>query len=285
MAPNQARQKSAMPPGDRGLRPRKSLGQNFLVDEAIRDMIIAAAQLKAHDLVIEVGPGQGALTEGLARAAGRVVALEVDDKLVNRLKRKLGKLDNLEIQHADVLRTDTASLVKDSGSFKVVANIPYYITSPILHHFAHGAVKPSLMVIMMQKEVADEVAAGPQRMSYLAVAMQLYYSAEIVCRVPRTSFYPVPRVDSAVVRFLLRPGEAAGVEDLACFLTVVHAGFAAPRKQLRNSLAIGLKTDAAGAIEVLRKGGIDPARRAETLSLAEWGDLYRAVIEGGEGRH
>jgi 16S rRNA (adenine1518-N6/adenine1519-N6)-dimethyltransferase len=140
------------------------------------------------------------------------------------------------------------------------------------------------MVIMMQKEVADEVAAGPHRMSYMAVAMQLYYTAEIICRVPRTSFYPVPSVDSAVVRFLLRPGEAAGVEDLPCFLTVVHAGFAAPRKQLRNSLAIGLKTDTEGALDVLRKGGIDPSRRAETLSLAEWVALYRVVRKGGEGR-
>ncbi len=263
--------------GLRGLRARRSLGQNFLVDTGIRDTIIDAAQLHPSDLVIEVGPGAGVLTEGLASRAGKVIAIELDASLVAKLKGKLSRFNNLEIVHADILKLKLEDMLKGASGYKVIANIPYYITSPILHFFAHAVNQPSLMVIMLQKEVAADVVAVAGRMRYLAVAMQLYYSVEPVCRVPAASFYPPPKVDSAVVRFSLLPAPAIAIDDRDKFLAAVHAGFAAPRKQLRNSLAIGLKLDTSAAVEMLRQADIDPARRAETLTLQEWETLYNMV--------
>ncbi len=271
------RHNSPLPTGLRGLKARKSLGQNFLVDTGVRDTIIEAAQLHPSDLVLEVGPGAGVLTEGLAVRAGRVIAVELDASLVVKLRRKLARYSNLEIIHADILKLKLEDILRGAGGYKVIANIPYYITSPILHFFAHAADKPSLMVIMLQKEVAADVVAAGGRMSYLAVAMQLYYSVEPVCRVPAASFYPPPKVDSAVVRFHLRPEPAVAIDNLDKFLTLVHAGFAAPRKQLRNSLAIGLRLDTPAVGDILGQAGIDPARRAETLALQEWETLYNML--------
>ena len=277
MLAHSPRHKAGLSASLRGIKARKSLGQNFLVDTVIRDKIIEAASLQHSDLVIEVGPGAGALTDELAARAGRVVAIELDADLAGKLKKKLSRFGNLEIIHADILKLKLDDLLKCESSYKVVANIPYYITSPLLHYFAHAFTRPSSMVIMMQKEVAEDVIAAKSRMSYLAVAMQLYYDVEKICLVTSSSFFPPPKVDSMVARFRLLSEPALKLRDLAQFLTIVHAGFAAPRKQLRNSLALGLKVDTSTATEMLQKAGIDSSRRPENLTLPEWGRLYNTA--------
>jgi 16S rRNA (adenine1518-N6/adenine1519-N6)-dimethyltransferase len=260
----------------RGLKARKSLGQNFLVVDSVRDAIIAAACLTAEDTVLEVGPGLGALTEKLAANAGSVIAVEIDAGLALRLGKKLGDYGNLRIVQGDILKQDLNALVGGS-SYKVVANIPYYITSPILRYFTRADNRPALMVIMMQKEVAREVTAPEGRMGFLAVSTRIFSNPEIVFTVPATSFYPVPRVDSAVVRFNMLPGPEPGICDVDDFLEFLHCGFASPRKQLRNSLAIGLKIEASESDNLLRLAGIDPGRRPGTLTMEEWSALHRAA--------
>jgi len=259
-----------------GLRARKGLGQNFLVVESVADAIIGAAGLTRDDTVLEVGPGLGALTDKLASAAGRVIAVELDETLASRLGKKLGACRNLSIVHADILRQDLKGLVGDHP-YKVVANIPYYITSPILRYFMRAGRRPELMVIMMQEEVARDVTAPAGKMGFLAVSMRLFSNPEIILRVPAASFYPAPKVDSAVVKFNMLPAPALQVGDIDGFLELVHCGFSAPRKQLRNSLAIGLKVSAADAESILRRSGIDAERRPGSLTLEEWSALYRAA--------
>ena len=256
-----------------GLKARKSLGQNFLVNEAVRDNIIEAAGLSAGDTVIEVGPGLGVLTEKLASRAGRVIAVELDDSLAERLANRLVRFSNIHIINADILSLDLSALVS-GGTYKVVANIPYYITSPILRFFMQAEPRPSLMVIMMQEEVARDVTVQPGQMGFLAVSMRLFSVPRMICRVPADCFYPAPRVDSAVVKFDILPRPAVEVADVEGFLEFLHAGFKAPRKQLHNSLAIGLGWEPAAADEILRRAGIDSRRRPGTLTLDEWSALY-----------
>ncbi len=263
-----------------GLKARKSLGQNFLVNDNVRDNIIEAAGLSAGDTVIEVGPGLGILTEKLASHAGRVIAVELDDSLAERLTNRLVRFTNIHIINADILSLDLTALIKD-GTYKVVANIPYYITSPILRFFMQAELRPSLMVIMMQEEVARDVTAKPGAMGFLAVSMRLFSIPRLICRVPADCFYPAPRVDSAVVRFDILPRPAVEVGDVEGFLELVHAGFGAPRKQLHNSLAIGLGLEPAAAEKILVRAGIDSHRRPGTLTLDEWSALYR---EAGANR-
>lgn len=259
-----------------GLRARKSLGQNFLVNEAVRDSIIEAAGLSDADTVIEVGPGLGALTEKLAAQAGRVIAVELDDSLAERLKNRLVRFSNIDIINADILELDLSGLT-GGGAYKVVANIPYYITSPILRFFMQAEQRPSLMVIMMQEEVARDVTAKPGSMGFLAVSMRLFSVPRMICRVPADCFYPAPKVDSAVVRFDVLPRPAVEVGDVEGFLELLHAGFKAPRKQLHNSLAIGLGLEPAAADRILKRAGIDSSRRPGTLTLDEWSALYRVA--------
>ena len=259
-----------------GFKARKRLGQNFLEDVCIRDAIIEAAGVTASDTVLEVGPGLGVLTEKLIEKAGRVIAVELDGNLALLLKKKLSNSQNLQIIHADILNVDLKEILGSVSSYKVVANIPYYITSPILHYFVHSRLRPGLMVIMMQKEVADEVASKAGHMNFLAVSMQLFSKPEIVCKVPASSFNPRPKVDSAVVKFNMLEKPAVPVDNIDRFLKLVHAGFAAPRKQLRNSLAIGLKLKFDEVVDLLARSHIDPQRRPGTLALEEWMELYRA---------
>jgi len=259
-----------------GLKAKKSMGQNFLVNEAVRDSIVEAAGLSDGDTVIEVGPGLGVLTEKLASQAGRVIAVELDDNLAERLTNRLARFSNIQIINADILSLDLSALVS-GGTYKVVANIPYYITSPILRFFIQAEPRPSLMVIMMQEEVARDITAKPGAMGFLAVSMRLFSIPRMICRVPADCFYPAPRVDSAVVKFDILPHPAVEVADVEGFLELVHAGFGAPRKQMHNSLAIGLGWEPAAADEILRRAGIDSRRRPGTLTLDEWAALYRAA--------
>jgi 16S rRNA (adenine1518-N6/adenine1519-N6)-dimethyltransferase len=262
------------------LKAKKRLGQNFLVDETIRDRIIESAEISAADTVVEVGPGTGVLTEKLAASAGRVVAVELDESLAARLMRKLAGSQNVEIIHDNILDVELKGLLGDSVRYKVVANIPYYITSPILRYFTQNELKPELMVIMMQEEVAKDVAAKPGHMTFLSASMQVFSKPEIVIKVPAESFDPRPKVDSAVVRFVMLKKPSVPVSDIEGFLEFLHAGFGAPRKQMRNSLAVGLKIETQQAGELLNEADIDPQRRPGMLTLEEWFNLYRCVEEG-----
>lgn len=258
-----------------GLKAKKWLGQNFLVDETVRDTIINAGHVSADDTIVEVGPGLGVLTEILACLARRVVAVEIDNKLASRLSDKLSRFSNLEIINADILQVDLRSVLgTETGCYKVIANIPYYITSPILRYFTRMEARPSLMVIMMQDEVAADLTSKPGHMTFLAVSMQIFSRIEIVCKVPAASFYPVPKVNSAVVKFEMLDNPLVPLDDVDGFLELVRAGFSAPRKQLRNSLSLGLKLDPPETVNLLEKSCIDPQRRPGTLTIEEWWQLY-----------
>jgi 16S rRNA (adenine1518-N6/adenine1519-N6)-dimethyltransferase len=262
-----------------GLQAEKGLGQHFLIDEKALERIVSAADLTPKDIVIEVGAGLGMLTRELAQRAGWVVAIEVDAKLASALKGLLCPLANITVVPVDVLETDPVTLIglapdTFDRKYKVVANLPYYIASAVLRHFLEASLKPGLMVVTVQKEVAQAMVARPGKMSILSVSVQLYGKASIVTYVPPQSFYPAPKVSSAVVR--IEPYQHPAVDvDIPCFFEVVRGGFAAPRKQLRNSLAQGLNITPEEAARLLAGAGIEQSRRAQTLTLEEWASLCR----------
>lgn len=254
-----------------GLHPRKRLGQNFLTDPVALERIVMAADLSAGDVVLEVGAGVGTLTRPLARQAKRVIALELDDDLVEILREQTADLSNVEILHGDVLRFSPSGF--SPRGYKVVGNLPYYITSAVLRHFLEGEPRPRLMVVTVQREVAERIVARPGEMSLLAVSVQFYGQPRVVARIPAGAFYPPPKVDSAVVRIDVcdKPIPLPGKEvDEAIFFRVVRAGFSQKRKTLRNALSAGLGLSPAVVGETLERAGMDPRRRAETLSLREW---------------
>ncbi len=253
------------------LHPRKRLGQNFLVDPVALQRIVAAADLSPEDTVIEVGAGLGTLTRPLAEQAERVVAVELDDGLVQALRQELAHLDNVQIIHGDILRIPDLG-IPHSG-YKVVGNLPYYITSAVLRRFLEDEPRPQLMVVTVQREVAERIVAGPGEMSLLAVSVQFYGQPKIVTRIPAGAFYPSPQVDSVVLR--IEVGEHPAVVlpdgvDVAAYFRIVRAGFSQRRKTLRNSLSGGLALSPARVELELEGVGIDPRRRAQTLSIEEW---------------
>ena len=261
-----------------GLRPSKGLGQNFLVNQATLEKIVAAAKLTPDDVVLEVGAGLGTLTERLARHAGHVVAVELDQRLLPVLQSVLADFDNITLIQGDILILDPAALISaaniqhpvSSIQYKVVANLPYYITSAVLRHLLEASLKPQRMVITVQREVAERIVAKPGQMSLLAVSVQFYGRPRLLFRIKPGSFYPSPEVESAVVGIDLHATPPVPVEDTAAFFRVVRAGFAQRRKQLRNSLAAGLRQSPDEVAAKLRKVSVDPRRRAQTLSLEEW---------------
>ncbi len=264
-----------------GLKARKGLGQHFLIDDEVLEAIVAAAELDSTDTVIEVGPGLGIMTAELAKQAGWVIAIELDNKLAAILKKTLPH-DNIVILNEDVLGTDPKAMLQGRAPsfpaalspYKVVANLPYYITSPVLRHFLEASVKPEVMVVMVQKEVAEAIVAGPGRRSVLSISVQFYGRPSIVAHVPASSFYPAPEVDSAVVKIEVYPRPPVDVDEEG-FFALVRAGFTATRKQVANSLAQGLKLPKAEALGLLGEADIDPQRRAETFTLEEWATLWR----------
>jgi 16S rRNA (adenine1518-N6/adenine1519-N6)-dimethyltransferase len=260
------------------LKARKELGQHFLIDGEVLSLIVATAELRPDDVVVEVGPGLGILTGELAQKAGGVVAIELDDKLAALLKKTLASFNNVTIINGNVLKIKPQELVKGQD-YKVVANLPYYITSPVLRHFLEAEAKPQAMVVMVQKEVAEAITASPGNMSLLSVSVQFYGEPKIIASVPPESFYPAPEVSSAILKIEVYPEPKVDVDE-AGFFDTVRAGFAAPRKQLANSLAKGLGQDKSTVLPFLRKAGVDPQRRAETLTIGEWAELWRVL--GGE---
>jgi 16S rRNA (adenine1518-N6/adenine1519-N6)-dimethyltransferase len=236
--------------------------------------IVASAELSASDVVLEIGPGLGVLTREMARKAGWVVAIELDSKLAAVLKEILSSFDNVAIVNADILDLDPAQIPGQAG-YKVVANLPYYITSVVLRHLLEALLKPKKIVVMIQKEVAEAIVAKPGQMSLLSVSVQFYGKPEIIDYVPAHCFYPPPEVDSAILRIDLYPQPEVAVTDEKGFFELVRAGFTASRKQLVNSLAQGRAMPKTEVLALLAKANIMPQRRAETLTLAEWAELWQ----------
>lgn len=254
------------------LDPYKGLGQNFLVDQGALEKIVACGEIEKTDTVLEIGAGLGSLTRLLAQAAGRVVAVEIDRKMIPPLKEVMGRYENCEIVQGDILELDPAALIGET-EYLVVANIPYYITSAIIRHLLAAEVKPSRLVLTMQKEVAKRICAEPGDLSLLALSVQVFGEPRIATTIPAGAFFPPPKVDSATLVVELYPESFLSERQLEDFFVLAKAGFSQKRKMLRNTISSGLKISVDKAEGLLRQAGIDPTRRAQTLDLVEWRTL------------
>jgi 16S rRNA (adenine1518-N6/adenine1519-N6)-dimethyltransferase len=280
------------------MKPQKSLGQNFLRDKTVLEKIIRAADLTVHDSVIEVGPGEGALTKELMKHTNKIICIEKDRALAETIARNF-QLPMINLQSisndqnyqfpneygiisGDILAINLPELIEKNHfqNYKVTANIPYYITSPIIQLFLETKYPPKEMILMVQKEVAERICAGPGQMSILAVAVQYYARAELLFPVDRNSFWPAPEVDSAVIRITPRstpsppaPLPSTGEGGSKEFFRVVRAGFSAKRKTLANNLANSFQLDRKSAEEALKKAGLEPNVRAQELSVDDWKKL------------
>ena len=257
------------------LHLKKGLGQNFLADPVHLDRIVAAADLAPEDIVLEIGPGVGTLTQRLAQQAGRVVAVELDAALLPVLAETLGDSPNIKVIQGDILQLDPASLTNEDP-YKVVANLPYYITSAAIRHLLSADLPPELVVLTIQREVAQRIVAHPPGMSLLAVSVQFYAEPKLIARIPAGAFYPPPKVDSAIIRLRKWATPPVDVPSEDLFFEVVRAGFGQRRKQLRNSLGSGLGIGSAASDRLLAAAGVESTRRAETLTLEEWAAIARA---------
>lgn len=282
MASQYSRGRMAAPAGivlaRRGLVPRKGLGQHFLVSEGVLDAMVAAAELTGSETVVEVGPGTGLLTRRLARVARRVVAVELDPALVRLLDEELGDLANVAVIQGDILAQRPADLVRGEP-YVVVASLPYYIATPTVRLFLEADQRPQRMVVMVQREVAQEMAAPPGALSLLSLAVQVYAAPRIVRRVRPGSFHPAPKVESAILRLDILPLPRVPPTEILRTFAMARAGFSAPRKQIRNALAQGLRLGPATVTAWLEAAETDPRRRAETLSLEEWRRLGQTAPE------
>jgi len=255
-----------------GLRADKSLGQNFLQDPFALEKIADAAEIESDDAVLEIGPGFGSLTRYLAVSARQVTAVELDADLLPPLKAILKPHANVRLIHGDILKLSPSELISQSD-YIVVANIPYYITSAIIRHLLEHEPKPRRMVLTIQKEVANRICAAPGDLSLLALSVQVYGRPSITGLIPAESFYPAPKVDSAILRLDIYESPLIPHEQLAIFFKFIKAGFSQKRKTLRNSLSGGLHIPTTETESMLKLTSIDPQRRAETLSIPEWQTL------------
>jgi 16S rRNA (adenine1518-N6/adenine1519-N6)-dimethyltransferase len=260
------------------IRPKKSLGQNFLWDANILDRIVQAADLNKHDHVLEIGAGIGTLTRHLSASAQHVVAVEIDRTMKPILQEVLEGKTNVSIVMEDMLSLDPADLGLKSG-YLVIANIPYYITSSLIRHLFESQMKPSRMVLTVQQEVARRICAAPGKLSLLALSVQIYGQPRIVMKIPAGAFYPVPKVDSAVLRVDVYEQSIIPPKHIDLFFKLAKAGFMQKRKKLRNSLSIGMNIPVETAENRLVLAGIDPANRAQALDFQDWSRLV-TVWEG-----
>ncbi|MFQ3648375.1 MAG: 16S rRNA (adenine(1518)-N(6)/adenine(1519)-N(6))-dimethyltransferase RsmA [Anaerolineae bacterium] len=263
-----------------GLDPKKSLGQNFMHDPNTIAKIVATADIQPDETVLEIGPGTGELTAALAQVARSVIAVELDDRLIPLLEARFRSTPNVYFQFDDILRTNIPALV-GGKPYCVVANVPYYITSNILRHVLEPQHRPRRVVMTMQYEVAQRITAKPGDLSLLAVSVQYYGKPTLIGKLNRAVFWPRPDVDSAILQIDPYRAPIIDVPSDDVFFAVVRAGFSQKRKQLRNSLSTGLALKPEQADAVLLAAGLDPQRRAETLTLAEWGALTRAAASAG----
>jgi len=258
-----------------GIKPKKSLGQNFLVEPAGLRKVIEAAGVQKDDQVLEIGAGLGSLTVLLAQSARLVVAVEIDRELIPPLQKALEKYSNVHVVHGDILRQNPDSLGLEAR-YLVVANIPYYISSAILRHLLTAKQKPTRMILTLQKEVAERVCATQGKHSLLSLSVQVFGDPRLAGIIPAGSFLPAPEVDSAVLVIDLFPQPAIPEEDLDRFFSLAKAGFSQKRKTLRNSLSGGMRISTQEAETLLGNAGLDPMLRAEALSLEAWGKLVQA---------
>lgn len=259
------------------IRPKKSLGQNFLVEPSGLRKVLQAAALTGHEQVLEIGPGVGSLTVLLAQSAKEVIAVEIDSQLFPALQEALTDYPNVKAIQGDILKTELAPILKDEP-FVVVANIPYYITSAIIRHLLEAQKRPMHMILTIQKEVAERIIARDGKMSLLALSVQVYGQPELAATIPAGAFYPAPDVDSAVLKLSLHEKPLIAEEHMNLFFKLATAGFSQKRKTLRNSLTGGLGIQAPETETLLEKAGIESNRRAETLSLEEWNQLVMAYL-------
>jgi 16S rRNA (adenine1518-N6/adenine1519-N6)-dimethyltransferase len=284
------------------IKPNKRLGQNFLIDKSALNKIISAADLSKNDVVLEIGPGTGILTRELLKTAGKVIAVEKDKRMAEILKDNFKDYKNLEIINADALKIfnlqfsiyNQFSITKFlKNKYKVVANIPYYITSRLIRSLLETANQPELMVLLLQKEVAQRICARPRSaergsppkgaapMNLLAVSVQFYAKPEIISYISKDSFWPKPKVDSAIIK--ITPGgptsrEAGGQTSPDLFFEIVKAGFKQPRKQLQNNISSGLRIEKAKAKSLIIKARIRPEQRPETLTVQNWIELTKVFM-------
>jgi len=256
-----------------GIRPRKSLGQNFIVDRQALDDILLAAELHGSEAIMEVGAGLGALTRRLSVTAAHVTAIELDPRLLPVLKAVLGGADNVEVVAGDALTLE----IEMPADYQVVANIPYTITSALLRHYLEAERPPDRMVLTVQSEVADRATAKPGRMSLLALSVQIYGAPEIRGKIPARAFYPKPEVDSSILRIDIHEAPVMEAEWIGPVFRLARAGFRQRRKKLRNSLGPVLGKQAG---ETLVAAGIDPSARAQELSVGQWEGLARIAGVG-----
>lgn len=260
------------------LHPERKLGQNFLVDASALNRVVDTAEISKVDSVLEIGAGLGSLTRLLANAAGKVVAVEIDPNLIQPLKDVLAGISHVHVVQGDILKLDPVELIGDQ-QYLVVANIPYYITSALIRHLLEAPVQPHRMVLTVQREVAQRIAAGPGDMSLLSISVQVYGYAKIAAHIPAGAFYPTPKVDSAVVR--IDPYDAPLIprDRLRIFFRLVKAGFSQKRKKLRNALAAGENLRPQEVESLLHAANIEPHRRAETLSIEDWRTLVGTYVD------
>jgi len=265
------------------VHPNKRLGQNFLVSRTVLKKIIKAGELKSSDIVLEIGPGLGILTKAIAKKVKKVIAVEKDENLANILKRELdnGQIKNIQIINQDILKFQVSSF-KFQKPYKLVANLPYYITAPVIRMFLESAKPPKLMVLMVQKEVAQRICPCPPKlkerrrgktpkMSILAVSVQFYAKPEIISYISKKSFWPQPKVDSAIIKIVPRQfGVPVSCQFREQFFRIVRAGFSQPRKQLINNLYKTLEVSRKEVETWLKGNKIQPTQRAETLSVNNW---------------
>ena len=252
---------------------KKSLGQNFLTDESIAKKIVESANISKTDNVLEIGPGKGILTEYLAGSNARILAIEIDQRLIESLKKNF---ENIEIIEGDILKINIPELIEENNfqNYKVVANLPYYITSKIIRLFLETKYPPSEMIFMVQKEVGERIVAQDEKESILSISVKFYADPEILFEVPRENFEPVPKVDSVVIK-IKRKNKIPDV-DIKKFFSLVKAGFSAKRKMLNNNL-INLGYSKTELLEILKKAGLEPTVRAEKLKVKDWVKLHDMI--------
>ena len=255
-------------------RPSKGLGQNFLIDKGVLKKIIESADIKPNDIILEVGPGVGTLTQELAQRAKKVIAIEKDGTMVEILKKTLKDFNNVEVVQGDILRLNPGPYTQNN--YKIIANIPYYLTSPLIRKFLETENRPQEMVLMLQKEVAQRICAKPPKMSLLAVSVQFYAEPKIISYVSKNCFWPSPRIDSAIIKIKPQINADKKQADPDLFFKIVKAGFSQPRKQLAGNLSKILKMDKEKAALWLLKNNIEPNQRAETLDIRDWIKLAKS---------
>lgn len=277
-----------------GLRPTRGMGQHFLVDADVLATIVSAADLAPADLVVEVGPGLGVLTWELLQSAGHVVSVELDRRLVARLRDELGDMMHFWVMQGDILKLPPQVILERAqhewelrsmpSTYKVVANLPYAITSPVLRHFLEAHPQPDMLVVLVQWEVAMRIIAEPGKLSVLAHSVQMYAIPELIDRVSADSFIPRPAVDSAILRLRIRPAPVVPVDIIDKVFRVIKAGFLQPRKKLSNALpgglaAMGKPVARDVAVAALEAAGVAADRRPETVTLLEWERVYHELCQ------